>query len=81
MLPPSQPVDVWSCGVMLYVMLLYAFPFDARPGDTEADPLSQGLKQIQVCIIIRVVHTLIPHLQGMQQIQVLIRVSSAHHPL
>ena len=43
-----QAADVWSCGVMLYVMLSAQYPF-GRPEDTHLKTARQMHVMLQVC--------------------------------
>ena len=46
--PRPQAADVWSCGVMLYVMLSAQYPF-GRPEDINLKTARQMHVMLQVC--------------------------------
>jgi serine/threonine protein kinase len=46
---PLQTADVWSCGVMLYVMLVGAYPFE-RPEDKQDPQKLQKMIQVGVTL-------------------------------
>jgi serine/threonine-protein kinase SRK2 len=45
-----QIADIWSCGVMLYVMLVGAYPFERPEDKTDSQKLQ---KMIQVSLVIQ----------------------------
>lgn len=44
---PVQMADVWSCGVMLFIMLAAAYPF-GRPEDEQLKPTKKMHVMLQV---------------------------------
>jgi serine/threonine protein kinase len=46
----TQTADVWSCGVMLYVMLVGAYPFE-RPEDKHDNQKLQKMIQVRYGIL------------------------------
>jgi serine/threonine protein kinase len=65
----NQTADVWSCGVMLYVMLVGAYPFE-RPEDKHDNQKLQ--KMIQVICSIMPDHA--------HAILIIMHVASQKHP-
>ena len=46
----SQAADVWSCGVLLYIMIASAYPF-GRPEDEPLAPAQKMQVMLQVWLI------------------------------
>ena len=44
----AQAADVWSCGVLLYIMIASAYPF-GRPEDEPLAPAQKMQVMLQVC--------------------------------
>ncbi len=42
----GQKADVWSCGVMLYVMLFCAYPFERDEDDADKNGFRKVLERI-----------------------------------
>ena len=51
-----QAADVWSCGVLLFIMIASAYPF-GRPEDEPLQPHQKMQIMLQAWLCIRIMHS------------------------